>query len=945
MVESDRRPSAQEIEELEDLVRRDPASPAFIDLGDAYLALGRPQDALRVGATGLSADPNSSEGRVMLARAHCALHQWKEAQGELLRVVKVDRNSRGGFALLGEVLLRRSDYERALPVLQHAQNLDPTSSTVLTLLRRARAGQQLDPPPPIPSPISPRQDARARPPAPAPAPTRTAAPAPPRQSMRAAAQPAPIDADPTAVNPFDDHAGPGPAMLASSPAAAPARPPARAPAPAPARSKPASLAPPLAPSGEVVRPRVVSNTREKNAAAPSLRRSAAVGENYLNDLLTGGLLDIGGVRVPELDYDLKPDRRWGRSTTRMFIFLFVLLFLGVGGGGGYWWYSNKVKAEKVARLQKSAKEKIVTASWVGLDGALQDLKVAIQTDKRSALTYAYVCETAGLRALLYGTDPDTVDTACKQAARDIKKPTQKGYHEIAIGRSAIELARLPTREAPTTALAEVVTALDALLTADDGDQWARWLKARAQLAAGERKAAHASLKQAGAAATDGGSGLLVAVIDRADLLVDEGQLGEAIKLYDEVLAAEKDHPLALLGRALGRAESGVDTTAAVDDLSAKLDKPLGPRVAAYRNLALALAQNTTEDYAEFLKSMAAASAPAERGDLPESRFMARLAMAQYLRGRLEASAKARATIKSFKDAEPDPLVLLVEAGLNLAGGVPDKAVDIASKVEGVRARLIRVQGLIDAGKARDAQAEADELITRAPENLEAQVMREWAAVLAASSGKDRDSAFAALEKVARRTKSKLGQHALGAALVATGGDPAEARKKLAQAIDGISDDAPNPVEYRTHTTLAQLMITAGELEPAAAELDKAVAANPGFLPARGLQGKLAMAKGDAAGALELFGLLERDKAPMVPLVELAYAEAMVSVKGAKDADRTAATEIIKRLQASASATSSPSLAELSRVAALIDEQLPAALGLPKADGAAPEPAPRRGRRR
>ena len=44
----------------------------------------------------------------MLARAHASLHQWKEAQGELLRVVKVDRSSRQGFALLGEVLLRRS---------------------------------------------------------------------------------------------------------------------------------------------------------------------------------------------------------------------------------------------------------------------------------------------------------------------------------------------------------------------------------------------------------------------------------------------------------------------------------------------------------------------------------------------------------------------------------------------------------------------------------------------------------------------------------------------------------------------------------------------------------------------------------------------------------------------------------------------------------------------
>src|ERR1043165_9531520 len=49
MVEPDRRPTAQEIEELIDLVRRDPASPAFIDLGEAYLALGRPRDALQVG--------------------------------------------------------------------------------------------------------------------------------------------------------------------------------------------------------------------------------------------------------------------------------------------------------------------------------------------------------------------------------------------------------------------------------------------------------------------------------------------------------------------------------------------------------------------------------------------------------------------------------------------------------------------------------------------------------------------------------------------------------------------------------------------------------------------------------------------------------------------------------------------------------------------------------
>src|SRR5262249_15755228 len=64
--------------------------------------------------------------------------------------------NRMGFALLGEVLLRRNDYERAVPVLQHAQNLDPTSPAILSMLKRARASSPLDPPPPIPQPVPPR---------------------------------------------------------------------------------------------------------------------------------------------------------------------------------------------------------------------------------------------------------------------------------------------------------------------------------------------------------------------------------------------------------------------------------------------------------------------------------------------------------------------------------------------------------------------------------------------------------------------------------------------------------------------------------------------------------------------------------------------------------------------------------------------------------------------
>src|SRR5690606_36051575 len=61
------------------------------------------------------------------------------------------------------VLLRRGDFERAVPVLQHAQNLAPADPSILELLRRARSGQPLDPPPPIPTPMAPGAPAPPRP--------------------------------------------------------------------------------------------------------------------------------------------------------------------------------------------------------------------------------------------------------------------------------------------------------------------------------------------------------------------------------------------------------------------------------------------------------------------------------------------------------------------------------------------------------------------------------------------------------------------------------------------------------------------------------------------------------------------------------------------------------------------------------------------------------------
>ncbi len=908
MVDSDRRPTAQEIEELIDLVRRDPSSPAFIDLAEAYLALGRPKDAIKIGNVGLDATPDSLEGRVVLARAFAALHMWKEAQGELLRVVKVDRSNRLGFALLGEVLLRRNDYERAVPVLQHAQNLDPTSPQILSMLKRARQSQPLDAPKPLPQPMPPRgetnyglsldESSPQRPVAPARSKAPSSSPVAPTMAISAATD---VRGDATEHQPQSYGAWNEP----------------------PPRNK-KMTAPPPSMSVEGVRPRVVSQQKQYNAAAASLRKSAAVGENYLNDLLTGGLLDVAGVRVPDSDFDLRPDRRWGRSTRRAFIFLFVVLVLGIGGGGTWYYWTEKQKTEAVVRLQKESKQSIGGGDFAGLEESLKKLGDALEKDKSNALTFAYVVETAGLEALLYGTDTNRVDQAYKAVAKDIKEG-QPGHRELTIGKAALELSRLPAREAPASTLAEVRSSLDAYLKKHETDKWARWLKARALLAGGERKEAAAVLKEA----SSGDDGLPVAMIDLADMLVDEGKLDEAIALYDAALAKTKDHPLALLGKALARAESTVDPTAAIDDLSVKLDKNFGPRVAAWRNLATGLAHQGIEDYPRAFKELESAVAkPAA-----EPRFWARVAWAQYSRGAFAKAAEARGKIAWFgkNKAEDDPAVMLVDAALLIASGLPERALDIASKIEGVRPMLLRAYALLDLNKPKDALAELDKVLEKAPENIEAMILSEQARMMIGPE-KERNAAADKLEKLARKTKSRIGRHALGMGHHLTGNDVA-AKTALEQALV-ITDEEPNPLAYRTRTALAEILLASNDVQGAGKLLDEVLTKdNPGYFPTRIMQAKAVLKINAPDRALNLLAPIKAELDS--PAVDILTIEAICASKQTTQKQKDEAKAAIEGLKGKIMPDE-----ELGRVAAICDPKLPEALGLPvPSDGSAAPVAP------
>ncbi|HEY4054966.1 MAG TPA: hypothetical protein VGM39_00110, partial [Kofleriaceae bacterium] len=158
--------------------------------------------------------------------------------------------------------------------------------------------------------------------------------------------------------------------------------------------------------------------------------------------------------------------------------------------------------------------------------------------------------------------------------------------------------------------------------------------------------------------------------------------------------------------------------------------------------------------------------------------------------------------------------------------------------------------------------------------------------------------------------------ALGMALIATN-DPKSlpaAQEQLTKAITDISDASPNPLAYRTHTALAELLLQANDIPGASKQLDDALAANSGYLPTRGLQAKVALKSNDPDKALEVLSSLPEKE--LSPSLVLAKIEATFSSKKTTAADKDAAKEALKAMKD----TYEPKT-EISRVLAILDPKL------------------------
>lgn len=115
---------------------------ARASLGDALLALGQHEEAIRELRTVLREDPRLPQARAALGRALIAAGELEEAESTLTQAIEQVPNDAVSVSALAEVYARTERAEEAYEQYRHAADLDPTSPQPLLAAARLALSQQ-----------------------------------------------------------------------------------------------------------------------------------------------------------------------------------------------------------------------------------------------------------------------------------------------------------------------------------------------------------------------------------------------------------------------------------------------------------------------------------------------------------------------------------------------------------------------------------------------------------------------------------------------------------------------------------------------------------------------------------------------------------------------------------------------------------------------------------
>ena len=877
-------PSPAQLEKLLQEFRRDRAK-GYLALGEAYLALERPRDAINVASEGLRANPNHAAGRLMVGRAFMMLRQWKQARAEFLKIVKHDKDNAKASMLLGEVLLRLQDYDQALPVLQHAQNLAPADRDILVLIQHARTRE------PLPSSDSA---------------TKSATPGRKRELSFLDEEPTRV-ADPTVMEKLqssseEDTEETSSIIVDSSlqkevpPTQLPPRPRPMPPPPGggprqPPRAPPENVRAPVPVNVDEsfprTRPRVLAVNKPKDAAHAPLREAAAVGEDYLKQLLSQGLLNISNIDIASSGFKESSQAHWRKKAIRFLLVLGAMLgVVGAGMTGWYFWDKSETK-KQVSRELAIVGTSLTTGTLDDLQKAVQAAQRARVRDGDNVLATGTAAQVAALAAMLYGIEVDGAAELLQQASTMEPEPAEGGREGL-LAQVAWLLAgnKQPVRDSLVT----LRERLEAWHQSHSQDALAQWMLGRVLLAVGERKLAKSHWQQI----HDTGVGPVWATVELADVMADEGQWAEAEKLYDVALARAANHSFALLGKVFVWAEQSDKVVRAKEVLNVELSKVDSPRVVTYRKLAWAYSSYPLEFYEQFLENLNTVQV------LPEARLLARLAFGHVLAGQWKQAKETRDQIVGFvpKGGQPDPMIALVDAELLAAAGKTREALQLLDgepfpSIRCVRADVLRGRLLLRLGKVQQASKQFAHALDLAPSDRYAQIWQHVAGMIGNYDTNPTafERANEQLDKLRRSTKTNVVSYAQGFAVAQTR-DQERAKKLLTKSVTELTMEFPNPLAYRAYIELARLASMQKNRPEAREHLGRAREINPLYV-SRGALGPIPMERIKPSDPMRVLRSAVKTGNASVEQ-ELDFAEAIISRDNVSEKELQQAQQAIRR---------------------------------------------------
>jgi tetratricopeptide (TPR) repeat protein len=796
-------PSVAELAYLEQAVRANPKGHEFVTLGAAYLRLGRPADAIRALARGLTHSPGTVAARILIGRAYLISRDLDGAQSHLVKAVKSDPSSFEGFTLLGQTLLERGDRARAVQMLERALALAPRNAEVAALLARARprpeqpANEPDEPDEPDDSDQIETLDSAVEllPPTPPPA---TSPPAPP-PAVIAAGDSAPLE-ERLEARP----ASPG----------------------APRRERP------------LERPRqAAAPNKRANLGGEAKLRSAALGDEFLPRLLAGGLLAVPNVTARDRVGAAAAQRQqmW-RTLLRRALVLTIIAGVAVGGFLAYTYVARKQRAADMTDTLAKAGALMASGKQADLLAAAKIFKDGLVKLPADAALTAGLASTLALEHLWFGaTDAASVEAAVTDAERVAQG--SGGAKELAVARVARDLA-----SADAAPAAGLDAAVQAALHQWSQDDTVQMLAAERAVQLGHGEEARRLFTSVDA----GGKGPALAAVRLGDLALDDGDVQGAEERYESALTRAPGHTLALVGRSLARVERGGDPEAAMQDLNVDLASAEGTRVEGYRHLALALVWVQLEDFDKYQSELDLA---VDSG-IKDVRFLVRVALARLDRGELAAAMKV---LESIVDPRGEALAAtgitrLARAELSLSQGKPVEALGLGGKMDTLRAHKLRGRALIDLGRDEEAVGELEAALALDKEDPTAGAYAELGRMKVAMAKGDAagaETAYQRLAKLARASVSGLPRYVLGEANLARG-KPADARRDFEASLEG-----DNPLAYRARSRLVALYLDDNQVAPAADAVKAALAQAPQYRPALVGQGRVLLAEGKTGAGLRI----------------------------------------------------------------------------------------------